>query len=166
MKRDNGLAAITLVLMIIIILGIVGLTIYFSIGDEGVLTKVTQDEEEFNKTEVLDELNITITEKYLETYKNEVVNGRKIEEVYNKDVAINYLKEKGIIEPYDENKNKYYINVSALRSDIKQGKGEKGSSKDVYVIEKSEKTEDYEVVYLKNENERISIGNLEFEQKL
>ena len=81
-------------------------------------------------------------------------------------MAINYLKEKGIIEPYDENENKYYINVSALRSDIKQGKGEKGSSKDVYVVEKSEKTEDYEVVYLKNENERISIGNLEFEQKL
>ena len=65
MKKENGLTAVALVFFIGVIIVVVGIIINFSIGEEGVITKASHDEEEFNMTEVLDELNFSITEKYL-----------------------------------------------------------------------------------------------------
>lgn len=166
MKREDGLTAVWLTVLIAVIVVVIGVVIYYSLGDEGIITKATQDEEEFNKTEVLDELNFTITKKYLGTYKNEVTNGTKIEEVYNSDVVINYLKEQNIIENYKDNENVFYVKVDALKSDIKQGKGENGSDKDVYVISKKEESGEYIVFYVKNENEKIEIGPLQLTPEL
>lgn len=166
MKKENGLTAVALVFFIGVIIVVVGIIINFSIGEEGVITKASHDEEEFNMTEVLDELNFSITEKYLGTYKNEAVNGKKIEEVYNKEIAIKYLKDSEIIENYNNKENIYFVKVDKLKGDIKQGKGQNGSDKDVYIIERSEKTDDYTVFYLKNSGEKVTIGNLEFEPQL
>lgn len=163
MKKENGLTAVTSIFFVIIIIIVIGIIINFSLGEEGVITKATQDEEEFNMSEVLDELNLSITEKYLGTYKNEAVNGKKIEEVYSKDIAINYLKDKGIIEQYKNKENVYLVKTEKLKGDIKQGNGENGSDKDVYIIERTDKTDDYTVIYIKNNGERVTIGNLEFE---
>lgn len=163
MKKEDGLTAATSIFFIVLIIIIIGIVINLSLGKEGVITKVTQDEEEFNMTEVLEELNLSIAEKYVGTYKNEAVNGKKIEEVFSKEIAIDYLKDKGIIEEYSGKENTYLVKTENLKGDIKQGKGENGSNKDVYIIEKSEKTDDYTVFYLKSDNEKINVGNLEFE---
>lgn len=171
MKEEKGLTTVNLIFLIIIIIATIGVIIHFSVGDEGVITRVSKNEEEFNKTEILDEINFAITQKYLGTYKNEAVNGKKIEEVYNKDVAINYLKEKEIIEEYSneegkKEENKYYVKVENLKKDINQGKGQNGSIKDIYILEKSDKTDDYTLFYIKNNEEKINIGNLQFDPEL
>ncbi len=162
--KKNVLTVVTSILGVILFIAIIiGAIIHFSLGKEGVITKATQDEETFNQTEVLEELNLAIAEKYVATYKNEVVNGKKIEEFFNKETAINYLKEKNIIEEYNEKENTYFVKIENLKGDINQGKGKNGSDKDVYIIEKSSKTDDYVVYYLKNSDEKVNIGNLEFE---
>ena len=63
------------------------------IGKNGILTKATTVEENYNKVEVLEELNIVITEKYLDAYNKASANGRVnyFEEYYSFDKVIEYL---------------------------------------------------------------------------
>ena len=124
-------------------------------------------EGEFDKNEVLETFNNLIKEKYLEVYNETKDNSdKKLEDVYNVDVAISYLAEKGNIEYYfytEKNEQNgeytyieddkatiengkrddlYYINIEKIDKVQTYGKGVKYidnktiNEKDVFVIQK------------------------------
>ena len=81
MRNNEGKAFVKL-LIIIVILAIIGFIAYnWAVSRDGIITKVTTDEEKYNKSEVLEEINFIITQKYLEVYKKATVGGEnKIEQ--------------------------------------------------------------------------------------
>lgn len=93
MKNNKGLTLIALVITIIILLILAGISIRMSIGENGILTRATTVEKTYNKSEVLEELNIIITEKYLETYNKISLDGNldNIDEYYSLDKVIQFL---------------------------------------------------------------------------
>jgi hypothetical protein len=64
MNRYAGKASVKLII-VIAILAVVGFFGYkLAVGRNGIITKVTKDEEKYNKSEILEEINFLITEKY------------------------------------------------------------------------------------------------------
>lgn len=139
MKNNKGLTLVSLVVTIIVLLILAGVSLNMLIGDNGVLTKATTVEVSYNKGEVIEELNILSTEKYLEAYNEAVSAGdvMNISQYYNPTTVINFLlgKDKDgntvpgakvYIEPlngeYDKSKNdtRYFIIVSSLGRNIEK----------------------------------------------
>jgi len=161
---------LTLILTIIIVVGIITGLVVFVFGKEGVLTKATEGEVEWNKKEVLEEINILMKPIYVEAHKSSVETSTNIEELYNTDTIINKFKENGVVENYidadgNELEEKYYIKIDSLKGDISQyGIGENGDDKDIFVIEKENYI--YVVNYYDDKGEVQSIGPLEITQDI
>ena len=143
----------------------------FVFGNNGILTKVTEDEVEYNKTEVLEELNTIVTEIYLEVYKTATATeGATIDSLYNAEIVIQKLREKGIIQNYKnidgkDIENKYYISVENFKRDVaKSGIGENGAEKNIYLLEL--KDDKLIVNYYDNKGEIQTIGDLQIEQNI
>ncbi len=180
MRKENGLGLISLAIIIIILIILVVITFKVVLGDDGVIDKVTTEEVEYNKTEVLDELNLIITEKYVDSYKKGTKGGEnKLEQYYNPEKVIKFLEgysggetgedyttkdSKVIIEDLVGTTDMYFIKVSELNEDITSyGQGENvEGSKDFFYIKK-ESEEVYKVYYknVKGEDEEIGPLNLE-----
>ena len=60
MKNNRGATILPLVITIIILLVLAGIALYFTIGENGVVKKVEDEEITFNKDEVLEGLNIIL----------------------------------------------------------------------------------------------------------
>ena len=176
MKKQNGLSMIAVVFVIIILAIFGGLAIKFLGGSNGIVTQVANEEKEYNKNEIIEDLNEIITEKYLEEVKKVSDNkDLKIETLYNATIVKDYLIEKGYIENYkDKNgndvENTYFIKIDLLKRDIKSyGKGENGKEKDIYIIEiniTDNSNYNFEVFYINFFGEKENIGNLKIEQTI
>lgn len=184
MVNNEGKAFVT-VIIILVILGIVGVVAYnMATGTDGILTKVTSDEEKYDKSEVLEEINFVIKEKYLEAYSKATVGGEnKIQEFYNPEKVMAYLKghavkddgsvnleeaptQKIYIEDLVDEKDCYYININTFKRDITtygKGKNEK-DSKDYFFIKKD--AEEYKLYYKDSDAKVEEIGALVFEQEM
>ena len=97
MKENKGLTLISLIVSIILIFILAGVSINFIIGDNGILTKAMNVEKTFNKSEVLEEINVMITEKYLDAYNKASSNisqngGLDVEKYYSGDKVIKFLQ--------------------------------------------------------------------------
>ena len=92
--RNNAGKAFVQLIIIIAILVVIGFVAYkAAVGRDGIIRKVTTEEEKYNKTEVLEEINFMITEKYLDAYGKATAGGEnKIEQFYNNEKVIAYLK--------------------------------------------------------------------------
>ena len=161
---------LTLIITIIIVIGIIVAVVIFVFGENGVLTKATEGEAEWNKKEVLEEINILLKPIYVEAHKSSVESGRHIDEFYNPNIIVIKFKEKNIIENYkdidgNEIEGKYYVKVDSLKGDVSQyGTGENGSEKDMFVIEWGDNG--YVVNYYDNKSELEYIGPLEVVQDI
>lgn len=150
---------ITLIICILIVLAIFYIAHKSTLGEDGILTKASNVEIEYYKKEIINIFKSTITEKYLDCYdETKVDTSKKLVDLYNEDVAINYLKEKGYLEyyffleyneqtgkyKYDKEKQDakdindlkrndiYYIKLNSDNSDIiLYGKGEKYINNDI-----------------------------------
>jgi len=126
---------LTLIITIIIIIAIIIWGIKFIWGENGVLTKVTVDEVEWNKSEVLEEINMLLAPIYIDAHKTATETKVSIDELYSSDIVIDKLKEMNVIKDYididgKEVEKKYYIDVNELKGDISQyGTGENGTRK-------------------------------------
>lgn len=124
MKNDNANTLISIIIAIIILIGIVYGAHYFIMGRDGIVTKLSNVENEFDKTEVLENLTEKVKQKYMSIY-NEAKGApdKKLEEMYNTDIAIASLVEQGAMEyyyysNYDEKTNKYnYISAAEITQD-------------------------------------------------
>ena len=188
MKRDEGLTLVALAIMIGAILVLAGILIHFMIGENGILTEATKEEDFFDKEEIVEELNVKITEKYLDVYGKATKDGKNnIEEFYDGEKVILFLKgytggetgndysvqnpDKVIIEDLvghaqTAEDSRYFIILSALNKKIeKYGKGNnEEEATDYFYIKVS--NDSYTVHYINTEGEDEEIGELKIEQSL
>ena len=98
MKRENGASVIALILFIVVIVIIVGIALYKIFGSGGVLNQYTENDVEYNKTEIVEKMNLIVKEKYVLDYKYASENNQKIEDIYSADTVIQFLLDKNYIE--------------------------------------------------------------------
>lgn len=123
MRKDGGFSAIALIITIIIIIIIAIIAINKLIGDDGIIRQYKQEDTEYNKTEVVEKLNLIIKEKYFGDYKYAQENKKNIDEIYTEEAVFNYLLENNYIEELrdiNDNlvSNEYYIKTESLNRDI------------------------------------------------
>ena len=123
MRKDGGFSAIALIITIIIIIIIAVIAINKLIGDDGIIRQYKQEDTEYNKTEVVEKLNLIIKEKYFGDYKYAQENKKNIDEIYTEEAVFNYLLENNYIEELrdiNDNlvSNEYYIKTESLNRDI------------------------------------------------
>lgn len=123
MRKNSGFSAIALIITIIIIIIIAVIAINKLIGDDGIIRQYKQEDTEYNKTEVVEKLNLIIKEKYFGDYKYAQENKKNIDEIYTEEAVFNYLLENNYIEELrdiNDNlvSNEYYIKTESLNRDI------------------------------------------------
>lgn len=123
MRKNGGFSAIALIITIIIIIIIAVIAINKLIGDDGIIRQYKQEDTEYNKTEVVEKLNLIIKEKYFGDYKYAQENKKNIDEIYTEEAVFNYLLENNYIEELrdiNDNlvSNEYYIKTESLNRDI------------------------------------------------
>ena len=184
MKNNAGKAFVQSI-VIIAILVVIGFVAYkAAVGRGGIIRKFTTDEEKYSKTEVLEEINFIITEKYLDAYSKATKDGKnKVEEFYNAEKVIAYLKgysggedgninyseapdQKVIIEDLVSEENCYFVKVENLKSELQNyGKGENTEDSNDYFFIKQEG--DKFILYYKDINSEIEqIGEIQIEQSI
>lgn len=148
MKKGNGFSIVGSIIIVIIIL----LIIAFFAGDKifgrnGMVDKIKEAENEFNKTEIVDSLNLVIKEKYVLDYKYASENDLKPEEFCTQENFFKYLLDNGYIEQLKDIKdnlveNQYYIKAESLNGDIETGiinkNGSQSNGTKIYKIKKFE----------------------------
>jgi len=171
--NHKGSSLISLVITIIILIAIASLGVFLTLGEDGILKQVSDEEIEFNKNEVLKQLNTILTQKYIEDYHKE--SGNNIEQYYNEEEIIKFLKENNYIEnnyepeKQEKTENRYYIHVENLKSDINQfalsknGNNE-GNGKNLFYLQKEESK--FFVYYITLGGETEQIGELEIQKDL
>ena len=194
MKDNKGVTLVALVITIIVLLILAGVTLYLTIGENGVLRKAEKVEITFNKSEVLEALNIAITEKYLDAYSKATKDGKmNIKDHYDGDKVIYFLRgyesdENGNIMNSEENPpestqkyieplngdstgTKFFVKLDTLKRTInKYGKGENGSSTDYFYVETSKDAENKvnkaTLYYMNLDETPEEIGDLQIQQSI
>ena len=145
MRKGDGLSIAAMFLMIIILVVIAFFAGKKIFGKNGVVDRITEADNKYNKTEIVDSLNLVIKEKYVLDYKYALENKVNIDEICTIDNFLKYLLEKGYIEQLkDINDNlvqdQYYIRAEALKSDLATGvineNGSESNGTKVYKIKK------------------------------
>lgn len=164
MKKQDGLSI--LVLLLVSVLLVVG------IGFAGnfiwnIVVEMKDADTEYNKEEVVNNLNFIIKEKYFFEYKYASENNINFEELYNTDAVIKSLIDNGHIEQLkDINDNpvedQYYIHPETLKSDIEQNEiNENGSDSNGTKVFKIKKIEDKFMIYFVDKyGEEEELGEL------
>lgn len=164
MRKEDGLSAIALIIIVIILVIIAG----FAVNKvQHVVDDLKETDVEYNKTEIVEKLNLIVKEKYVKDYKFAQENNLKIEEVYTPDAVINHLLEHNYIEQLKDIddrlvQDEYYINANSLNSDIAtQVINENGSNSNGTKVFKIKKLEDkYMIYFVDKYGEQTEIGEL------
>ncbi|MBP3596989.1 MAG: hypothetical protein J6J60_10560 [Clostridia bacterium] len=101
MKKETRNKIIATLLSVIVVGVILGVAYNAIMGRDGLITKTSSVEIEYDKGLVLESLTELIKEKYMAAYnESKTIADKKIEDLYNTDVGISYLVEKNVIEYY------------------------------------------------------------------
>ncbi len=167
MKKENGASIIALILVIVVVIVVVGIGLHKLFGDKGLVPQQIETDVEYNKTEIVEKLNLIVKEKYVLDYKYASENNQKIEDIYSADTVIKYLLDSKYIEQLkDINDNlvedQYFINPNALNSDIATNViNENGSNSNGTKLFKIKKLEDKYMIYFVNKyGEEEELGEL------
>ncbi len=167
MRREDGLSILSLVIIIAILILVAVFAVNKIFGKNGLVDQIKETDNEYNTTEIVDNLNLIIKEKYVLDSKYALENGKKIEEVCNPDIIFAYLIENGYIEQLmDINDNlvedQYYINPKAFKGDIASNAiNENGSSSNGTKVYKIKKNDDkYMIYFVDKYGEEQELGEL------
>lgn len=167
MRKGDGLSIAGMFLLIIILIVLAFLAGDKIFGKDGVVDKITEVDNEYNKTEIVDSLNLVIKEKYVLDYKYALENKLNIDEICTTDNFFKYLLENGYIEQLkdiNDNlvENQYYINAESLNADLNTSlineNGSESNGTKVYKIKILENK--YMIYYVDKYGEEIEIGEL------
>lgn len=153
MRKGDGLSIAGMFLLIIILIAGAIFAAKKIFGRDGVVDQITAVDNEYNKVEIVDSLNLVIKEKYVLDYKYAIENNLKPEEICTTDNFFKYLLENGYIEQLkDINDNlvqdQYYIRADSLKSDLATGViNENGSGSNGTKVYKIKKIEDKYMIY-------------------
>ncbi len=167
MKREDIFSILSLlfiIILLIIVAVFVGKKLF---GKQGVIDQYKEVDTEYNKTEIVDKLNLIIKEKYVLDYKYASENQKDIDEIYTTETIVAYLLDQGYLEPLkDINDNlvedQYYINPGAFNSDIATSVINKnGSASNGTKLFKVKKLEDkYMIYFIDKYGEEEELGEL------
>lgn len=131
------------------------------------IVEIKDADTEYNKEEVVNNLNFIIKEKYFFEYKYASENNINFEELYNTEAVIKSLIDNGHIEQLkdiNDNlvENQYYIHPDTLKSDIEQNEiNENGSNSNGTKVFKIKKIEDKFMIYFVDKyGEEEELGEL------
>jgi hypothetical protein len=167
MKREDGLSIIALIIIIVILIIIAGVAVNKLFGDDGVVNQLSEADNEYNKTEIVEKLNLIVKEKYVFDYKYAQENNKKIEEIYTDEIVLNYLVDSGYIEQLkDINDNlvedQYFINPDSLNSDLATNaikeNGSNGNGTKIYKVKKID--EKYMIYFVDKYGNEEELGEL------
>ena len=168
MRREDGLSIISLVIIVVVLVIIAVIAFNKMFGEQGVVSQYTESDVEYNKTEMVEKLNLIVKEKYVLDYKYASENNKNIEEIYSADAVMKYLLDNKYIEQLkDINDNlvqdQYFINPDSLNSDIATNaineNGSGGNGTKVFKIKKIE--EKYMIYFVDKYGEEEELGELE-----
>ena len=169
MKRDNGLSIVALIITIVILL-VVAVFAYIKIfGENGILRKYNESETEYNKEEIVEKINTIVKQKYIFDTKYCSENNKKLEEFYNTEYIIQYLKDNEVIEELkDINDNivvdQYYINPNKLNGDLATNvineNGSDSNGTKVFKLKKVENEDKYKIWFVDKYGEEEELGEL------
>lgn len=164
MRKEDGLTALALII-IIVILVIIGGVAFNKI--QHVVDDLKETDVEYNKTEIVEKLNLIVKEKYVKDYRFAQENNLNIDEIYTPDTVINHLLEHNYIEQLKDIddrlvQDEYYINANSLNSDIAtQVINENGSNSNGTKVFKIKKMEDkYKIYFVDKYGDQNEIGEL------
>ena len=167
MRKGDGLSIAGMFVLIIILIVLAFLAGDKIFGKDGVVDKITEVDNEYNKTEIVDSLNLVIKEKYVLDYKYALENKLNIDEICTTDNFFKYLLENGYIEQLkDINDNlvqdQYYIRAESLKSDLATGvinqNGSESNGTKVYKIKKIE--DKYMIYFVDKYGDEEELGEL------
>lgn len=167
MKKGSSLSIAGIFLIIIILIIVAFFAGGKIFGRNGMVDKLTEADNEYNKTEIVDSLNLVIKEKYVLDYKYASENNLNPEEICTQENFFKYLLDSGYIEQLkDINDNlveeQYYIKPDALKSDIATSvineNGSESNGTKVYKIKKMD--ERYLIYFVDKYGEEEELGEL------
>ena len=68
MRREDGLSIISLVIIVVVLVIIAVIAFNKMFGEQGVVSQYTESDVEYNKTEMVEKLNLIVKEKYVLDY--------------------------------------------------------------------------------------------------
>lgn len=167
MKKRNGFSTVGIFLVIIILIIVAFFAGKKIFGRNGMVDQITEADNEYNKAEIVDSLNLVIKEKYVLDYKYASENNLNPEEICTQENFFKYLLDTGYIEQLkDINDNlvedQYYIKPDALKGDIATSvineNGSESNGTKVYKIKKIE--EKYLIYFVDKYGEEEELGEL------
>ena len=167
MRKGDGLSIAGMFFIIIVLIALAIFAGDKIIGKDGLLDKITAADNEYNKVEIVDSLNLIIKEKYVLDYKYAIENKVNPDDICTTENFFKYLLESGYIEQLkDINDNlvqdQYYIRAQALKSDLatgvinENGSGSNGTK--IYKIKKLE--EKYMIFFVDKYGDEEELGEL------
>jgi hypothetical protein len=164
MKKNEGLSIIVLILISIMILVGVGFAANWAWNK---ISEVREADTEYNKEEVVSNLNMLIKEKYFFEYKYASENHVDFSELYTTEKVIQSLIDNGHIEQLkDINDNlvadQYYIHPETLKSDFSENEiNENGSDSNGTKLFKLKKIDERFMIYFVDKyGEEEELGEL------
>lgn len=167
MRKEDGLSIISLIIIVVILVVILGIAAKVIFGEDGIVEKYSQADNEYNKSEIVDKLNFIIKEKYVLDYKYALENKKDIAEVYSEEIVFQFLLDSGYIEQLkdiEDNlvQDQYFINAGTLNSAIATNaikeNGSKGNGTKIFKIKKVD--ENLKIIFVDKYGEEEEIGEL------
>ena len=167
MRKEDGLSILGLIFLIVILLVIAFFAVNKIFGKGGMVEKYKEADNEYNKTEIVDNLNLIIKEKYVLDYKYAIENNLNPEEVCTAEKFFQYLLDSGYIEQLkDINDNlvqdQYYIKPDSLDTDLATSaineNGSESNGTKVYKIKKLES--EYKIYFVDKYGDEELVGEL------
>ena len=141
MRKEDGLSSIALIIIILIIIGIFGVAVKLTLGNDGLVAKTSEEEIDFCKTEVFGDLKSLTAEKYLAIYNEK--SGDDMQNNFNTEIFLkNFLSDESHIIEYEksidsEGYRYYIINLSGLKRNINTFGSGDWESGDVFAIRRA-----------------------------
>lgn len=170
MRKEDGISIIALIFIILVLAIIAGFA-YNKL--QSFVTDFTENDIEYNKSEIVEKLNLIVKEKYIKDYKYAQENNKDINELYSSEAVVNYLIDSNYIEQLrdiDDRlvQDEYYINADSLNSDIAtQVINENGSNSNgtkVFKIKKFD--EKYMIYFVDKYGNQEEIGELNMKPEI
>lgn len=173
MRKEDGLSIISLIVIVVILIIVLGVAAKVIFGEDGVLEKYSEADNEYNKSEIVEKLNFIVKEKYVLDYKYALENKKDINELYTEEIAFQYLLDNGHIEQLkdiEDNlvQDQYFINAGTLNSDIATNaikeNGSKGNGTKIFKIKKIE--DKLKIFFIDKYGEEEEIGELNLKPEI
>lgn len=153
MRKENGMSTIGLIFIIVILIIIAVIAINKIFGKNGIWNEYKKADTDYNKTEIVDCLDLIIKEKYVLDSKAAIENKQDVNQVCTSENMFKYLLDEGYIEQLKDIKDnlvqdQYYINAEKLDGDIVTNViNANGSESNGTKIFKIKKTEEKYMIY-------------------